>query len=452
MVTWRDTYRSVVLGLLIGQLLLVLVYAFTRTWFKASLICSVSLLAFYSYASVRDGLCYGLPKHELFCMHRYVLPLVGFVVLASSVLIWRGLSKVQPVHEAALVISAVLVLWPVARIVTGGGNSLVKSSGGLAGLDLTLSKPDPAPDVYYIILDSYARSDVLAKMGYDNRQFTDFLLAKGFYIAEASASNYGTTIESLSSSLNLDYLPTGGERISFQEMAHLIDHSRVTEALKGLGYTTVAFSTGYDFADMADADLFWAPYGILPRLNEFESALLDTTALRSLGENSRMDRVRNLYALGRLHEPAQLPGEYFVFALITATHAPYVFSPDGEPVDETALGVTGYLHQIEFVNRRLMTVIDQILTESETPPVIILQADHGHRILEAASLTSEEDRDHAILSAYYLPGACGELDRPAISPVNNFRLLFSRCFGADLPLLEDRIVQAGGATGKARDS
>jgi hypothetical protein len=57
------------------------------------------------------------------------------------------------------------------------------------------------PDVYYIILDMHARSDVLkALYGYDDTWFIGALEQRGFYIASQSTSNYSSTLQSLSSS------------------------------------------------------------------------------------------------------------------------------------------------------------------------------------------------------------------------------------------------------------
>src|SRR5690606_20870239 len=68
---------------------------------------------------------------------------------------------------------------------------------------------DTPPDVYYIILDGYPRADILAeRYGYDNSEFLEGLESRGFYIADGSHSNYGQTILSLTSSLNMDYLDT----------------------------------------------------------------------------------------------------------------------------------------------------------------------------------------------------------------------------------------------------
>jgi hypothetical protein len=63
------------------------------------------------------------------------------------------------------------------------------------------------PDIYYIILDGHARSDILAELyGYDNNWFVDSLRQRGFYVADRSRTNYAQTYLSLASTLNMTYL------------------------------------------------------------------------------------------------------------------------------------------------------------------------------------------------------------------------------------------------------
>ncbi len=62
------------------------------------------------------------------------------------------------------------------------------------------------PDIYYIILDGYGRSDVLQRYyDFDNAEFLEGLRHRGFYVADKSSTNYPYTAHSLSSSLNMRY-------------------------------------------------------------------------------------------------------------------------------------------------------------------------------------------------------------------------------------------------------
>jgi 2',3'-cyclic-nucleotide 2'-phosphodiesterase (5'-nucleotidase family) len=75
-----------------------------------------------------------------------------------------------------------------------------------------------------------------------------------------------------------------------------------------------------------------------------------------------------------------------------AAHPPFVFDQNGNPLDSTKpytltdtssqeAGVSRYVNnyneQVTYINQKLLTTIDGILANSSTPPIIILQADHG---------------------------------------------------------------------------
>jgi len=119
------------------------------------------------------------------------------------------------------------------------------------------------------------------------------------------------------------------------------------------------------------------------------------------------------------------PGPTFVFAHIIAPHPPFVFGPDGEHIDPELqfvlldgshlIGnrgisrddyVAGYRRQLIFVNSQLQAAVDEILSKSQRPAVIILQGDHGPGSTldwDNPDNTNLEER-LSVLNAYYLPG------------------------------------------------
>jgi hypothetical protein len=96
--------------------------------------------------------------------------------------------------------------------------------------------------------------------------------------------------------------------------------------------------------------------------------------------------------------------------------------------------------QVQFVNRQLQQTIDAILLQSDLPPIIILQADHG-----SGMLTDLASPEHTCIrerfspfAAYYLPGVGHEVIPSDISTVNLFRILLNEYFETQLPLLESK--------------
>ena len=286
----------------------------------------------------------------------------------------------------------------------------------------------------------------------------------GFYVARCSQSNYAQTELSMASTLNFNYLealddgfvsgstdrsPTWG----------LIKENNVRRALSQLGYTVVAFETGYYWTQLEDADIYYSQststldaLEVVGGVNSFEVMLLDTTASLLLTDAASVlpaalaeavdyphqrHRERVLYDFNKLKGiPLGIQSPKFIFAHIVTPHEPFVFGPEGEfiqvsePIPDDQYWQL-YSDQVTYVNRRLIDLVTDILATSRTPPIIIVQADHG------ASRISAQDK-MAILNAYYLPGDGAEAVYSTITPANTFRVVFNEYFNGKFELLEDR--------------
>jgi hypothetical protein len=128
---------------------------------------------------------------------------------------------------------------------------------------------------------------------------------------------------------------------------------------------------------------------------------------------------------------------------IVAPHSPYLFGPDGEPRTNREIFTliedekkdqdrNLYRDQATYITERVQDVIQTIIDQSPSPPIIILQADHGPG-------GGGVDQRTAILNAYYFPGGCDRFLYPSITPVNSFRILFDCYFGDSYELLPDTV-------------
>jgi hypothetical protein len=338
------------------------------------------------------------------------------------------------------------------------------SNASTGSEQLQLPEGGPAPDIYYIILDAYTRQDVLQEVfDYDNSQFLDALTEIGFYVARCSQSNYAQTELSLASTFNLNYLEELGEDFvagsaDRSGLWPLLRHGKVRSLLEDLGYTIVAFDTGFYWIMWMDADVYLSPPGEgsssalfhLGGLNGFEAMFLRSTAVLVLTDAAlkfdllervlpdvdyprKIWREKALFTLSQLafDKVPSIQGPKFVYAHVILPHPPYVFGPNGEVVEERLddMDIPGYRGQLIFTNAQIQPILHELIELSEREPVIILQGDHGLRF------TPEERM--AILNAYYLPGNASDQLYPTISPVNSFRLVFNSYFGAEYELLED---------------
>jgi hypothetical protein len=91
----------------------------------------------------------------------------------------------------------------------------------------------------------------------------------------------------------------------------------------------------------------------------------------------QVHRQRVLFALEQLPNVPRLPSPKFVFVHIVSPHKPFIFGPDGSPLEGNADEIEGYVGQVAFINQRILPILQQIIERSQTPPVIVIQGDHG---------------------------------------------------------------------------
>jgi len=245
-------------------------------------------------------------------------------------------------------------------------------------------------------------------------------------------------------------------------MESALQENHVMKVLRKSGYRIVSTSQVWDASDIRTADHRIRPYMI--HFGEFDRIWLASTALTGL-TNAMSDYVpgfnydtkRNVAraTFDAVPRIARLESPKFVFLHLMLPHPPFVFSSDGEPVDPPyvvtsadgewfpggrAAYVSGYRAQVAFLNSKLLEAVDGILANSVSPPVIIIQGDHGpgSRLnFESVSDTCLWERFSAF-SAYHLPGSAPAGVPPDISMVNTFRVVFQRYFMTSVPLLPNR--------------
>ena len=291
--------------------------------------------------------------------------------------------------------------------------------------------PEKHPDIYYMIMDGYARSDILKEIyGYDNSEFISFLRSRGFVVMDKAHSNYCQTLLSLAATLNMDYVNKLGDfdrnlkdRLPLNEK---LWDNKVFRFLENHGYKTVAFASGSSATEMEKADYYISPSW---SINEFRNVLMTTTPLPLFlyDEKSQysLHRRRLSYILNKLPDIYEVNSPKFVFAHVLCPHPPFVFGPDGEAVqpDRTFYAgdgshfidqggtveeyLKGYRGQVTYITKRLRETIENILDRAgEKQPIIVLQADHGSGSglsWLGMDQTNIPER-FSILSAVYLPG------------------------------------------------
>jgi hypothetical protein len=457
--------QAVITSLVIIAIVAVFYLLILRSWTKAALPVSFTLLLIFTYGHIFnliDGLNFA---GILIGRHRNVIPIwiiiyiVGLYFLAR---IKTSNSLTKSLNTFSIFIMA-LVLIEIAVFFLQTTAVQREQKVSLPEIQ-SLSTSAVERDVYYILIDAYSRQDVLRdQFDIDSSEFLNELKGMGFYIPNCAQSNYDTTYPSVTSSLNMNYVDTLG--ITHTEANRTIykpyiQNSLVRKSFEELGYQTITFKNSHPPIDINDSSYYFDYFKDRSALDQndslnFQHLFLSTTIFHPVlayleGKNEAVsissfwskwiptaDSIdsreyrhyqQNVFALETLASIPDLPRRNFIYAHLFVTHQPFVFYPDGSFHPSLVQDGKAYRDQVLFANKRIPEIVKSILQKSDPKPIIIIQSDHG--------FVTGVDRVK-ILNAYYLPDSNNEGLYETITPVNTFRLIFNIYFGGEYEMLPD---------------
>ena len=225
-----DVMPVVTAGILAAVGLVALVRPFVGNWAAAGLGAAWVILLFYLYGPVnewwldwvRSGLEQQAAERTWYRAYPQLVHSAAWVLIALAGIARLRLiaARIPPAATGGLnVVAAVLLTFlgiqAIAHVTRAGDSAAERPTVGTVA-SAQVPTTAAGPDIYFIVLDGYARADVLAKYyGFDNGPFLEGLRQRGLQVSEASRSNFYWTFLSLGSSLNLDYiqaLARGGSR------------------------------------------------------------------------------------------------------------------------------------------------------------------------------------------------------------------------------------------------
>lgn len=451
------------MALALGSTLLLLVLSglILRDFRKAGIVVSILLFLFFSYGNIF------LLMGEWDSVHNLLLPIWVILFLCTAYFVIKTRRDLHKVSNILNMVAAVIVLFFAINITANETDIALQDIETAVGtetdtVNLGEAKIDTLPDIYYIILDRYPSARTLEEVyDFDNSEFMDYLSTKGFYIASESMANYPNTRSSLASALNMEYVNylsevLGEEFSDVGVIDAMLEDYKVWRLLKSRGYEFIHFGDWWEMTrENTHADVNINYYNI----PEFSLRLFISTWLYPISVKLHvfedwhyMQWKRVLYKFDKLAEIPNIEEPTFVFAHFITPHPPYVFDMEGNYVSADEVRrrdeMINYLDQLVYINSKVRALIDEILSISEVPPIIILQSDEGtwpERMRVDSSNFSYEVATDAelrekmnILNAYYLPDIDKDVLYPSITPINTFRLVFNSYFDADLELLPDR--------------
>ena len=441
-----------------------------RDWHRSALVTASVLVTFFGYGHIAHALGDRVDERVFFASTGVVAGALIVSIVRSAGTATRWTRFLNLVSVVLLTLSIVSLMGNVLDSLRRAQPSEVATNELVASL-LPAGIPEVhslRPDIYYIILDEYTRDDGLG--GFDNSEFIGELEKRGFFVALQATSNYDRSIESIPSSLNMSYLD-GLRQRSTESDADLVDLGRynaLAAILKRIGYTYVHLESGHavtDEAPLADHLVAFRRSGtevivdgrksassnieIVSR--EFSCELARTTLLWPvlnrcfLAEDDTTfewwSPIRALRMFEFLSSPIDVPGPVFVFAHIVKPHPPATFDRYGNYVSGNSVYdefddrhdpsvPSAYVGQLIYINSLILDMVDSIIQNSETQPIIVLAGDHGRH--------HDRHSGHFVLAAFHLPEGGSASVYPSISSVNHFRAILNHYFGLGIALVDDR--------------
>jgi hypothetical protein len=472
----------IVLGitLLDATLLFLLMLVIAQSAARGGVITLIISLALLTY-----GHAYNLIDRPDFAPILTIL-YVALAGVGSILILVKRPSFIDRIAPYLNLIGVVLVLMTLPPLVRYAYRSTIAQSAQAA---VTTAADHPKllnsaerPDIYYIILDAYsANSELLRDYGYDNSAFTDALETRGFYVADQSKTTYGVTVVSLAASLNMRYIDES-DKLAAQSNKSAEDYfytldadSLVAQELQKRGYTYIFMLSGFTSpSTIADMNIDFHPEGPVYFAGTITTAdgspqhsvswyyqkpflplFLDTTAFLSFSDEAQdiptasgkpylfWEPKRALATWDEAEKLPEIPEATFTIIHIIKPHVPLVFDRTGNILPylpnnaSEQVRTQRFFEQLQFVNDRTLEMLDTIIARSSTPPIIILQADHGSVLGEPESLDRRRT-NFEILNAYHFPGHEDCITDRDIIPINSFRAMFNCYFDGNYPMLEHK--------------
>lgn len=419
-------------------------------------VCGVASVLLFSYLPL-SGFLSGLGI-SLGTVRIAIWAVLSVLVL---VLVWR-VSRSAAAAKVLFAAAAVMVVVPLLGLglfaLSGEDRQARPNEAG----PVVASGDVRRENVYWFILDAYAREDVLSDyFGYDNRDFILALEARGFEVADRTLANYASTKLSISTTAAMEYfLPEGKPLHPSMWTAPLQGFNPTVDAFKGLGYRYIHAEPGGNNLKTrcgGNEDLcITAPTAGTIGVSEAEVGLLQLTPLFPIIRRLAPDFLSFDFTdiddvMARLNPAGEKP--LFLFAHILSPHPPQRYDAACRRLDIIEFDLAGedysdlvdvYLNDLTCLNREIVAMVDRIASEDPGDPFIILQSDHGFR--SGLSLTPRNGVSavppsllaYANLHAMRAPESCDTKTAEDFSPVNTFRIVLSCIDGVPRDLLPGR--------------
>ncbi len=395
---------------------------------------------------------------------------VGAGSTLTHLIVWFGASIALSAVVLVLVGQSKITMFGVTSVVCVA--AVATTAMGLAPTNTPTSTPaalaftgevTTTPNIYLLVLDGFARPDILASQLGDVDVELDPAIAAleslGFALEPQATSNYAETLVSVPSTLNATLHVTPETPLTLEER-----WAYAQTALRG-DNATVSFlsSAGYDYWhsgsglwDNASCDASIADRCLGEGVSSFEaeSAVWSVTPLRNVLGQPNPDSVQDPVKLVDQILDARANGAaepYFVFSHIMTPHHPYRFDRDCTPIDDPSSSLTVghdahhrglYADQVTCLGKQLEASMERLI-EADPSAIVLLQSDHGSAFnVDFDQRTWSDDALEERMSIFRMtrfPDSCRSNDPRAQSAVNTLPLIHGCLTGTEPSLVDDQM-------------
>jgi hypothetical protein len=322
--------------------------------------------------------------------------------------------------------------------------------------------PDSSkPDIYFFVFDAYTNNSTLKTVwNFDNSQITNWLSDNGFHIGSNTHSNYDFTTFSVSSTFNMNFIPSkkgndasnprtilqSNESLSNNETFSILSKENYKiNFLAPFKNSIQENDLGYFFDYLVNGQIQGQTFPGLFRHSNLFITLKDKFYTQShkdyyynVFEDKYQGILKTVEKIKNTTDSIVNRRPNFVYGHILVPHAPALFDSHGKFISpEEALTATyfnTYVDQIKFANTLIRDLVHHIQSHNKPNTIIIIEGDHGYSFYPIDSIPQFGFKN---FNAIYFPDKNYSQLYDTMSPINDFRILFNQYFGQHFPLLKD---------------
>jgi hypothetical protein len=461
------------LVILAGVLLLFLSsYALFRQNSKASLFTFLISLIFLTFGYLYDSVKQLAPQ-SFIIKFTFLLPALLFLFIVAFIGIQKSKKKSNELYVFLNLLFIILLLSETPNSIKR--YKIDKSVNNLIDFRFSaynnyqpkqMIADSSKPDIYFLIFDAMASSkSIQQNFGRDMHQLDSFLLKKGFYVVTNGSANYNWTIHSLSSTLNMDYLPSWIAPVANDPKSYFWGSSSILNnslfsILKQEGYHINSYQPiSFDnedwpgksfFSNLRDnhfyfktlpgriwRDIFW-------NYTKINTPFIHKRQMEIIAERNREKKQYFDTTIALVKKSCSFLGKpKFTYGHFMIPHEQYIFDSSGhvKPPMETIIKrreqvADYYLDQVIFARKVIIDLTTYIQENNRKNTIIIVAGDHGYRT-DTGNKTGYSFKN---FNSIYFPDENYQHLYDSLSPVNTFRIVLNKYFNAGLTLHKDSSI------------